>query len=28
MILFLFVPLELLLGPDHDLKTYPAILHF
>jgi hypothetical protein len=28
MILFLFVPLELLLGLDHDLKTYSTILHF
>ncbi len=28
MILFLFLPLELLLGPDHDLKSYSAILHF
>ncbi len=27
MILFLFLPLELLLGPDHDLKTCSAILH-
>ncbi len=27
MILFLFL-LELLLGPDHDLKTYSRILHF
>ncbi len=28
MILFLFLPLELLLGPDHDLKSYSAILLF
>ncbi len=31
MILFLFLPLEFLLGPDQDLKTYSAIfaiLHF
>ncbi len=28
MILFLFLPLELLLGPDHNLKTCSAILHF
>ncbi len=28
MILFLFLPLELLLGPDHNLKTYSAILLF
>jgi hypothetical protein len=27
MILFLFLPLELLLGPDHNLKSYSAILH-
>ncbi len=28
MILFLIFTLELLLGPDHDLKTCYAILHF
>ncbi len=28
MILFLFLPLELFLGPYHDLKSYSAILHF
>jgi hypothetical protein len=28
MILFLFLPLELLLCPHHDLKTCSAILHF
>ncbi len=28
MILFLFLPLELLLGPDHNLKSYSGILHF
>jgi hypothetical protein len=28
MILFLFLPLELLLSPDHDLKSYSTILHF
>ncbi len=28
MILFLFLSLELLLGPDHDLKSYSGILHF
>jgi hypothetical protein len=28
MISFLFLPLELLLGPDQDLKTCSAILHF
>ncbi len=28
MILFLFLPLELLLGPDHNLKSYYVILHF
>ncbi len=28
MILFLFLPLELLLGPDHNLKSYSVILHF
>ncbi len=28
MVLFLFLPLELLLGPDQDLKTCSAILHF
>jgi hypothetical protein len=27
MILFLFLPLELLLGQDHDLKTFSRILH-
>ncbi len=28
MILFLFLPCELLLGPDHNLKTCSTILHF
>ncbi len=28
MILFSFLPLELLLGPDHNLKTYSTLLHF
>jgi hypothetical protein len=28
MILFLFLPLELLLGLDHSLKTCSAILYF
>ncbi len=28
MILFLFLPLESLLGPDHNLKSYSSILHF